>query len=284
MDERPSITGFVDVGGGIELYFEEAGTGPAVLFIHAHSVDRRMWDAQFNRLSSQYRVVRYDLRGYGLSGMPQEDKDYLHAEDLYKLMDHLDIRSAHMVGLSLGAFVALDFMHLYPEHTLSAAVAAGAIYTDDEEESRIPEDQTAPDPGIASLAPGRGDPIILKRIDEWFTSLMNCSGPHKEVIREPLRRMINDWSAWTFRYREPRCLLGSTLNRGLREASPRPPILVIIGSDDSKGSIHSSEKLLNLVPSALRVDIADAGHFSNMERPDEFTSELERFFKEISIV
>ena len=135
MDERPSITGFVDVGGGIELYFEEAGTGPAVLFIHAHSVDRRMWDAQFNRLSSQYRVVRYDLRGYGLSGMPQEGKDYLHAEDLYKLMDHLDIRSAHIVGLSLGAFVALDFMHLYPEHTLSAAVAAGAIYTDDEEES-----------------------------------------------------------------------------------------------------------------------------------------------------
>jgi pimeloyl-ACP methyl ester carboxylesterase len=98
------------------------------------------------------------------------------------------------------------------------------------------------------------------------------------AIREPLWRMVSEWSAWTFRHQEPRCLLGRTLTRSLHTNIPDTPILVLIGSEDSQGSIRSSEKLLDLVPSARRADIPGAGHFSNMECTDKFSCELETFF------
>jgi pimeloyl-ACP methyl ester carboxylesterase len=274
-------TGYVEVDEGTELYYEMAGTGQTVVLVHAHSVDRRMWDSQFVQLSTQFRVLRYDLRGYGLSGLPQVGKDYLHAEDLKKLMTHLEIDTAHLVGLSLGSFVALDFMYLYPTHTRSISIAAGAIYTEDGEEADADRARTLPRCDSDMLGLGRQNPVIKAQVDEWFEVLMNCSGENKEGIRRSLWRMLSDWSAWTFRYPEPRCLIGEELSISLNRLVPVTPILVIVGSKDSDGSIHSSEKLLGLVPSANRVDIIGAGHFSNMEQPVEFTNELISFFNSL---
>jgi 3-oxoadipate enol-lactonase len=273
------VAGYVEVDREVELFYEKAGTGEAVVLVHAHSVDRRMWDSQFHKLAEQYCVIRYDLRGYGLSSMPQVGADYLHAEDLKTLMGHLKIDKAHIVGLSLGSFVALDFMELYPEQTLSISIAAGAIYTNDGEGADEDRARTLPGCDADAAAPGRYDPEILAQIDSWFEVLMDCSGDGKEAIRPELWRMVSEWSAWTFRHQEPRCLLGAKLTRSLQTTIPATPILVIIGSKDSQGSIQSSEKLLELVPTARRADIQGAGHFSNMECPDKFTYELEQFFQ-----
>src|SRR5690349_7870178 len=120
--------------GEAKLYYELAGSGPTVVLIHGHSVDSRMWDRQFESLSSRYQVLRYDLRGYGRSDIPMEGHHYLHANDLYRLMNGLGIEKAHLVGLSLGSFVALDFFAVYSQSVLSVSVASGAIYADDGEE------------------------------------------------------------------------------------------------------------------------------------------------------
>ena len=109
---------------------------------------------------------------------------------------------------------------------------------------------------------------------------MDGCGEYKEEIREQLWSMVYDWSAWTLRHQEPKCLIGPASYSRPSRTSVGKPILVIIGSDDWEGSIRSSEKLLDLVPSARRADIADAGHFSNMERPEVFTNVLELFFEE----
>lgn len=282
MDQK-IVTGYVEVDEGVQLFYEVAGSGDVVILVHAHSIDRRMWEPQFNKLVKQYRVIRYDLRGYGLSGMPQENVEYLHAEDLKKVMSHLKIDSAHIVGLSLGSFVALDFMYLYPEHTTSISIAAGAIYTDDDAGADVDRAKTFPACSFGQSAPERNDPAILKQVQDWFEVLMESSGDKKEAIRPQLWQMVSDWSAWTFRFQEPRCLIGSMLTQRLHVNVPSTPILVIIGGSDSKGSIQSSEKLLKLVPSARRADIVGAGHFSNMEYPDRFIAELETFFSELSL-
>ncbi|MDQ0920687.1 alpha/beta fold hydrolase [Paenibacillus sp. V4I5] len=281
MDNLQIHSGRLDIGGK-ELYYEVSGSGPAVVLLHGHSVDRRMWDAQFASLATQYQVLRYDLRGYGLSDMPQEGEDYLHAEDLYKAINHLGIKQAHIVGLSLGAFVALDFLYLHPDHVMTVSVASGAIYANEEDESVNNELFQDADSAHESQSsrPGRNDPVIQENVDEWFINLMDSCGKYKDEIRGQLWRMIGDWSAWTLRHREPKCLIGSDLARGFRAHGVEKPILVIIGGDDSEGSIRSSEKLLDLVRSARRADIADAGHFSNMERPEVFTNVLELFFEE----
>lgn len=84
--DQPQIkSGYVKVPEG-SLYYEEAGTGEPLVFIHGHSLDHRMWDEQFLEFAKNYRTIRYDLRGYGISSRQTEDFQFTHAEDLIALM------------------------------------------------------------------------------------------------------------------------------------------------------------------------------------------------------
>src|SRR5438034_3502149 len=95
------------------LYFETKGRGETIVLIHGGQMDRRMWDAQFDLFARQYRVIRYDIRGFGRSDTP--DKPYSNAGDLHSLLRHLRVKKAALMGLSLGAAVATDFALEHPE-------------------------------------------------------------------------------------------------------------------------------------------------------------------------
>ena len=103
--------GTLPVEGG-QLYYEVQGDGRPVILLHAGGMDAKMWDAQFDQLSRQFRVVRYDLRGFGRSSKP--DRPFHPVEDLRELMRHLGIKRAHLVGLSMGSGVALNFALEHP--------------------------------------------------------------------------------------------------------------------------------------------------------------------------
>ena len=118
--------GRINIGNGF-LYYEEAGQGEPIIFVHGHSLDHRMWDEQFSVFAKKYHVIRYDLRGYGLSSSQTEDYQFTHAEDLVTLMDSLHIQKAHIVGLSLGGFITADMLAYFPERMLSAFLASGNI-------------------------------------------------------------------------------------------------------------------------------------------------------------
>ena len=90
------------------LYFEIKGKGEAVVLAHGGQMDRRMWDAQFDIFAKKYQVLRYDIRGFGKSAIPT--KGYSDAGDLYALLEHLGLKKASLIGLSLGAAVAVDFV------------------------------------------------------------------------------------------------------------------------------------------------------------------------------
>src|SRR3954463_6383416 len=99
-------SGFAEVNGA-RLYYEAMGEGTAVVLVHGGLVDSRLWDAQMKPLSKHFRVVRYDIRGYGRS--PAPTGEYYPHEDLRALLDYLKIDKATLVGLSLGGIVAADF-------------------------------------------------------------------------------------------------------------------------------------------------------------------------------
>src|SRR5262249_55058216 len=113
--EMPRESGYAEVNG-TRLHYEVAGTGPALALVHGFTLDCRMWDDQFALLAEQFRVVRYDLRGFGRSALPGA-APYLHADDLRALLDHLDMAPATVVGFSLGGGIAIDFAILHPEAT-----------------------------------------------------------------------------------------------------------------------------------------------------------------------
>ncbi len=108
-------TGFADVNG-IRLYYEIAGSGHPLVFIHGFTLDTRMWDDQFEVFAQHYRVLRYDARGFGKSTLPTSEP-YSPAEDLRALMKYLGIEHAHIIGLSMGGLIAVDFAVTYPEST-----------------------------------------------------------------------------------------------------------------------------------------------------------------------
>lgn len=103
---------------GTQLYWEMAGQGQTVVLLHGFTLDSRMWDDQFLPLAQHFQVIRTDLRGFGRSAVPTAEA-YSHEADLCGLLDQLGVAQAHLVGLSKGGAVALNFALTYPTRTAS---------------------------------------------------------------------------------------------------------------------------------------------------------------------
>jgi 3-oxoadipate enol-lactonase len=111
-DSRNVQTGSVAVGG-TRLSYDELGKGPTLVLIPGVYMYRHMWDDQFAAFAAHHRVIRYDIRGFGESPLPQEP--YTDRHDLYELLTHLGVGRATVLGLSLGGIIALEFALEHPE-------------------------------------------------------------------------------------------------------------------------------------------------------------------------
>jgi len=254
---------------GTRLYYEEQGSGQPVILLHAHSVDSDMWEPQMKMLSRHYRVIRYDLRGYGRSDLPGRGDTYRHVDDLRALMDALDVERAHIVGLSLGAMVALDLYGAYPERVLSAVCAASGLYADE----RIWHEDVAASPEREEAQPF--DPQMYRA--GWMALMLEHSGAGRRRIEAALAEMIDRWSLWQPRYERAKPLIGPPLVPLLRVVPTGLPLLVVIGGRDSEGSRLSSRRLLELIPWAQAARLPEAGHFANLEEPETFNRHLLAF-------
>src|SRR5258705_3713926 len=109
-------SGFARINNA-QIYYEVAGEGDPLVMIHAGVADSRQWNNEFAYFAKYYRVVRYDMRGYGKSE-PVEG-EFSHMQDLAALMDHLDLRqqSLALMGCSMGGGLAMDFALTYPLRT-----------------------------------------------------------------------------------------------------------------------------------------------------------------------
>lgn len=264
--------GRIEVGNG-SLYYEEAGEGEPLIFVHGHSLDHRMWDEQFAVFAKKYRTIRYDLRGYGISSPQTEDYQFTHVEDLRTLMDSLHIKKAHIVGLSLGGFIGADMLGWFPERMSSAFLASGNIRKSKGPSQPMTKEEAAKrDEEIAALkAKGVG---VMKK--EWFEGLMKSGGTQKERMRQPLWQMIDDWDAWQPLHKEVRVVAGLDALAKLKENRPSVPTLIVEGrSPENRFSDHP--EILNYLPNGKQKIIEDCGHMMNMERPEEFNVVLEEF-------
>ncbi len=118
----PPASGVAEVND-TRLYYETAGQGHPLVFLHGGQLDGRMWDDQWETFAKHFRVIRYDVRGFGRSAV--RTKLYSAVDDLCALLKFLKVEKAYLVGLSLGGRIAIDFTLVHPE-MVDALVPVGA--------------------------------------------------------------------------------------------------------------------------------------------------------------
>lgn len=273
---RTTQTGYVSVGNGGQLYYEERGQGEPMILLHGHSLDTRMWDEQFKVFAKDFRTIRLDFRGYGQSSSQSETEQFTHVDDVLVLMDSLHITQAHVVGLSMGAFVAGDMLAMYPERLLTCVLTSGGI-----------RNSPGPSEPMDSAECARRDEEIAalkaKGIDqykrEWIDQLMASGGSKKERMRPPLQRMISDWTAWQPLHKEVRLFYGKEAWNKLRQrGKTNVPTLIIRGENELKGK-RGEPGELRWLSNGRYVVLTDCGHMLNMEQPKVFNETVSGFCK-----
>ena len=131
---------------GVEIAYEEAGTGVPIVFCHEFAGSMESWKLQVSYLSRRYRTITYNARGYPPSGVPASWEDYSQdhqVETLYQLLRHLEIDRAYVCGLSMGAHTVLSFGLAHPEMCLGIIAAGAGTGSADAEVMRRESEQRA---------------------------------------------------------------------------------------------------------------------------------------------
>ncbi len=265
---RETQSGFAKVNG-TKLYYEMQGRGPAIVFIHAAGYDRRIWDGQFAAYAGRHTVIRYDVRGYGKS--PAPTKPYSDDEDLYRLLKFLKVRKAHLVGLSMGGRIAIDFTLTHPEMVLSLAPVASAL---------------------SGYPYSAGDTVELMKIvysirnddgtpagEAWLRSAYNAPAMENPAVAAKLRPIaIENSRSWLINIFFPRPPFPLAVQR-LDEI--RAPTLVVRGDRDVPTIAKIADVLQQNIPGARQAVIPGAGHMVNVEKPAEFDREVLGFIDRI---
>lgn len=246
-----------------ELYVETAGAGEALLFVHAGVADCRMWDAQWQFFAQRYRVIRYDLRGFGRS-RSLGGGQFSHHEDLRQLCDGLGFERLRLVALSFGAAVALDFALLYPERVASLVLAAPA------------PDAEAPSPELLAfweaeeelLRAGDLDGAIELNLRVWVDGV----GRSPEAVAPGVRQAVGQMQRALFELTQPEDLAEVEADPVTPErlAALAVPTCVLAGVYDLSDVQTRAAFLAGAIPSARLVSFRQSAHMLNMEEPELF--------------
>ena len=249
------------------LHYASAGEGDPVVLIHGFGLDLRMWDPQWRAFAQRHRVIRYDLRGYGGSSLPEGK--YSHVDDLLALIDFLGAAPVHLVGLSLGGRVALRVAAQEPQAVRSLTLADpaldGHVWTDDwlQRWRRMTD------------AAKRGDLNEAKKL--WREHILFEPANKRAEVADLLRVMIDRYSGWHLAYPDPGIAPARPVAEAL--ASMSIPALVLVGELDLPDFQAIARRLAQELPGAELRSIAGSGHMSNMEAPQVFNELVLRFLQ-----
>ncbi len=257
--------------GDLEIAYERAGTGPALLLLHGGASDHREWRRQLDALSDEFTVVAWDAPGCGQSSDPPESFRLPgYADCLAGFIAALGLERPHVLGLSFGGGLALELYRRYPtlprSLTLASAYAgwAGSLPAEVVEErlrqvlreADLPAEQWAP---------------------EWIPGLLSAHAPAGAT--EELIAIMSDAHPAGMR----------VMARSFAEADLRDvlehiavPTLVLYGDADQRVPLSAAEDLHTRIPGSQLVVMLGVGHQGNMDAPDLFNHEVRTFLRSLN--
>lgn len=266
-------SGIYEINGAI-LYAEVAGTGAPLVFVHSGITDSGMWDDQWSPFAARFRMLRYDLRGFGRSSIPPAA--YAHHDDLAALLNVLDFPEAVVIGASFGGEVALAFALEYPER-VSALVLVGTLAGKGPETSG--ELRAGWDAMEAALDRGDIDRAVEIELGMWVDGPSRSAGEVDPDVRERVRVMD---TALLHRAAEQELAEERELDPPLRDRleAIAVPTLVLAGALDMPDTHTSSELLAARIPNATHIVIPESAHLPSMEQPEVFARLVIDFLEE----
>jgi 3-oxoadipate enol-lactonase len=266
-----NVKGFANVNG-TRLYYEVSGSGEPIVLIHGYTLDTRMWDDQFEAFAQRYQVIRYDLRGFGKSAIPNGEI-YTHPDDLLALLEHLGIAGAHILGLSLGGSIAVDFVLAYPQAVRSLIAVDVSGLNGYEWPDQLDRWFTA----IRSAA-GNGDMQQAKEL--WLATGWFKPAQSRPAVVARLNQMVSDYSGWDFTNKDSSLWSDPPANLRLQEI--QAPTLVLTGEYDLPFyNLRIAERLQQGIPNAQMGILPGVGHMANMEDPETFNQVVLSFLESI---
>ncbi len=265
-------TGKVEVNGA-RISYEVAGKGESLVLVHAGIADGRMWDGQVEAFAQQYRVIRYDLRGFGETAMVEGP--YSHHEDLRGLLDSLEVGRAHLVGCSMGGGAVLDFALRHPER-VGALILVGAAVSGFEGDFEPPEQW---DELVAADEAGDLGRVSELEVQIW----VDGPGRRPEDVDGAVRDLVREMNLIALQNE------ASGLGEELPSDPPavdrlseiRAPALILVGDADQPRTLAAADLLAGDLPNARKVVMAGVAHLPNMERPEEFNRILLDYLEDV---
>jgi YbgC/YbaW family acyl-CoA thioester hydrolase len=252
---------------GVSLAVEMRGEGPAVLFVHGYPLDRSIWAHQLAGLDGWYRIAP-DLRGMGESDAP--DLGYsmeTYASDLAALLDLLGAREVVLVGLSMGGYIAFEFLRHWRERV------RGLVLMDTRAEADTPEGRKTRDTAAATAREQGAQAIAEAMIPKVLgASTLSDAPATVERVRTimagtPVAGIVGALGAMRER----------TESTSLLPELAGIPTLVIVGDEDELTPPAQARALAQGIPGASLVVIRSAGHLPTIERPAETTDAIQGF-------
>ena len=251
---------------GHSVAYKNAGEGPLLVLLHGFLCDSRCWRRQLADLSDQFRVVAWDAPGAGSSSDPPDPFTITDwAQCLAGFLDTVGIEHAQVLGLSWGGILAQEFYRLYPERVLALILCD----TYPGRKGPLPE----------SVCKKRLERCFLESslppedfVPRWVPEFFTEAAAHD--LKEEMSAVVSDFHPLGFRL-----MAKSSADTDTTGLLPNieVPTLVLWGDDDRRSPMYIVEQLRDAIPNAELAVIANAGHVSNMEQPEEFNAQVRRF-------
>jgi 3-oxoadipate enol-lactonase len=260
---------------GVELSYDDTGSGTPVLFIHGFPHDRSLWSEQVSALSTHVRCIAPDLRGFGESSTEGPYSVDQYADDLAALLTSLSIERAVVCGLSMGGYIAMAMWRRHA-HRVSALILCDTKAGADTEEGRRKRDEliaTAKQEGSAKVAALQLPGMVGKTTREKRPDIVDRARAMME--RQPVEGIVGALTALRDRPDSRATLATVTV-----------PTLVLVGDEDVLTPVAEAEGIVAaLGPQAhAKLEIVQgSGHASCLERPAAVTHVLADFLATLSV-
>ncbi|MBI5931070.1 MAG: alpha/beta hydrolase [Chloroflexi bacterium] len=276
--------GFAEVKNS-KLYYEMAGEGHPLLLVHTMLTSHRYWDEQFSEFAKQYRVIRYDVRGFGQSKISKEA--FSDTQDIVQLLNFLGIEKTYLLGLSMGGEIAMQFVLEQPERVdalvMSGVGLEGYEYSIEGTQEFEPKWMAFIEHIQKHDFAGARERFIEFAVD-------SPAGRADEKVRDRARALMQDYTFPHF-FLPDEVVAAAEAASAESEVTHVPaiqrlkeiqvPTLVMAGGYEPKDMQNIVDVLVRDIPHAKKAVIPKAGHFVSLEKPAEFNRAVLDFLADL---